>query len=396
MSKKYKVYLSLILSVFLVLAIGAIVFYESFLSIEDYKVPAQKEVYALTEGAGARKVADDLLGEHFYMPVVYLYLKRHPELLALKKGDYLIDGTKTLPQILKDMVDGNIVEKVYPTVAVIEGSTFESLLNKFKESGLKDDDFYKEIADPKAYMTDLFKDRQDLLEAIGGAHDSFEGLLMPATYFMLEKEPFLNVLRQSMMKMASYMAKAWPNRDKDLWLKNPYEALILASIVERETLVDDERAHVAAVFYNRLKKGMRLQTDPTVMYGLSPTFQGKLTKKHINKDTNYNTYTRDGLAPTPIAMPQERSIDAVLHPLNCKDLYFVAAGISPKMGHVFTSSLKDHNKAVFKYRKALKEYRKELLEKEKDIKEKEKTLKEALDLDKETEEKNKTEAQASI
>ncbi len=360
MQKRHKVYLGLILCLLAASIVSVILVYEAFYGIYDLKVKAQDNHYQLTEGAGALKVCDDLVDNKIYKPLISVWLKLHPELLDLKRGEYLIDGSKTLGQILKDMVEGNVVEKIYPTVTIVEGSTFESLLNKFRKSDLKEDKFFEEIKNPRLYMETIFADDKDLLEALGGAHDSFEGLLLPATYLMLEEVPFSSVLKQSLFKMAKYMRKSWDNRDPDLYLKDPYEILILASIVERETMLDSERSQVAGVFYNRLKKKMRLQTDPTVMYGLSPTFSGKLTRGHLNKDTIYNTYTRDGLPPTPIAMPREASIDAVLHPAKTKALYFVAAGVSPKEGHVFSSSLKAHNQAVADYRRKLREYKNEV------------------------------------
>ena len=140
-------------------------------------------------------------------------------------------------------------------------------------------------------------------------------------------------------------------------IKTPYEALILASLIEKETLIDEERTLISSAFYNRLKIGMRLQTDPSVMYGVSKTFKGKLTKSHLKKDTPYNTYTRAGLPPTPICMPRESSIYAALHPENSSYLYFVAKTESPKDGHAFTSSLDEHNKAVAAYRKRIKDYK---------------------------------------
>ena len=360
MRKIHKIYLSLVFSLIIVAGLGFFVVYETFFGIYDLKVQARSEIYELTEGKGALKVCDDLVGHTYYRPVIKFWIKRHPELLDLKRGEYLIDGTKTLGQILKDMVDGNVVEKIYPTVAIVEGTTFEALLKKLKKTDLKEPQFFEEIKDPRAYMESVFSEDKELLEALGGAHDSFEGLLLPATYPMVDEVPFSSVIKRSLRSMANFMHKAWPQRDQDLLIKTPYEALILASIVERETMLDSERPQVAAVFYNRLKKNMRLQTDPTVMYGISPTFSGKLNRKHLNKDTAYNTYTRDGLPPTPLAMPREASIEAVLHPARTKALYFVAADVSPKSGHVFTNSLKEHNQAVADYRRKLRNYKKNL------------------------------------
>ena len=139
--------------------------------------------------------------------------------------------------------------------------------------------------------------------------------------------------------------------------------MILASIIERESSIGAERNKIAAVFYNRLKRGMMLQTDPAVMYGVSPDFKGPLTRSQLRKDTPYNTYTRAGLTPTPISMPGAESIQAALHPEKSDALYFVAKSHDPKDGHIFSNSLQEHNKAVSQYRKKVKEYRESLQDK---------------------------------
>jgi UPF0755 protein len=146
--------------------------------------------------------------------------------------------------------------------------------------------------------------------------------------------------------MERYLAEAWAARDEDLPLNTPYEALTLASIVEKETGVAEERPVIAGVFIRRLKKGMRLQTDPTVIYGLGDRFDGNLRASDLRSDTPYNTYTRDGLPPTPIAMPGAASIHAVLHPDNGDALFFVADGTG---GHYFSRTLKEHELAVKKF-----------------------------------------------
>ena len=131
----------------------------------------------------------------------------------------------------------------------------------------------------------------------------------------------------------------------------------MASLVERESSLASERAQIAGVFLNRLRKGIKLQTDPAVMYGVSPDFRGPLLRSQLRRDTPYNTYTRAGLPPTPIAMPSVESIQAVLHPSSTKALYFVAKGPDPNDGHVFSETLNQHNKAVREYRRAVRAYK---------------------------------------
>ncbi|MEN8763662.1 MAG: endolytic transglycosylase MltG, partial [Thiogranum sp.] len=154
--------------------------------------------------------------------------------------------------------------------------------------------------------------------------------------------------RRAYLDMESFLQRSWQDRDGDLPLKSPYEALILASIVEKETGIAEERARIAGVFVRRLKKGMKLQTDPTVIYGMGDSYKGDIRFRDLRKDTPYNTYTRSGLPPTPIAMPGEDAILAALHPAAGKALYFVAVGDG---SHYFSSTLKEHNRAVDRYQR---------------------------------------------
>ncbi|HWQ39810.1 MAG TPA: endolytic transglycosylase MltG [Burkholderiales bacterium] len=176
-----------------------------------------------------------------------------------------------------------------------------------------------------------------------------EGLFFPDTYFFSSGTSDLLILRQAYLKMRQVLSELWPQRAKGLPLFSPYEALILASIVEKETGVEEEREMVAAVFVNRLKRGMRLQADPTVIYGLGEDFDGNLRRRDLLMDQPYNTYTRSGLPPTPVAMPGERALRATLNPAKSAALYFVARGDG---SHVFSSSLSEHNRAVQKFQKA--------------------------------------------
>lgn len=190
----------------------------------------------------------------------------------------------------------------------------------------------------------------DMLAAIGAQETHPEGLFFPDTYFFSPDSPDIEVLRRAYRLQKEKLHTAWDARAPELPYKTPYEALIMASIIEKETGAPEERPQIASVFINRLNKRMRLQTDPTVIYGLGAKFDGNLRKVDLQRDTPYNTYTRAGLPPTPIAMPGEEAIRAALNPADSKALYFVARGDGT---HVFSSTLEEHNRAVNKYQKSL-------------------------------------------
>lgn len=333
-----------------------------YLSINSFqKSPAiyKEQLYSLKTGDNASTVVNAFVTNPIEKQIDHMYLRFHKEYSAVQKGQYLVDGKKSLLDILKDMVAGNVVEKIYPTFTVVEGANLSKILNNISKRKVDDKKFYSLIKDHKKFMEDVFSEQPDLLEFIGGPKDNFEGLVAPATYPMYEKSPLYNLFKRGMINQVKLLKKEWENREPNDFITTPYEALILASLIERETFLDEERSKVSSVFKNRLQKQMRLQTDPAVMYGVSRNFTGKLTKKHLKTDTPYNTYTRSGLPPTPICMPQEKSILAALHPENSKSLYFVAKGVSPKDGHSFSSTLDEHNRAVVSYRKKVAEYLKQ-------------------------------------
>lgn len=188
----------------------------------------------------------------------------------------------------------------------------------------------------------------DLLQALNAEEKHPEGLFFPNTYFYSPHSPDTEVLRRAYQLQKQKLNEAWQTRSPDLPYKTPYEALIMASIIEKETGAPEERPLIAAVFINRLRLGMRLQTDPTVIYGLGEKFDGNLRKVDLQRDTPYNTYTRAGLPPTPIAMPGEAAIRAALNPASSKALYFVASGNGR---HQFSNTLEEHNRAVNLYQR---------------------------------------------
>jgi UPF0755 protein len=185
-----------------------------------------------------------------------------------------------------------------------------------------------------------------MLKLMGSDYSVAEGLFFPDTFYFDRNTADTVILKRSYDSMQSKIAKAWQGRDANLPYKNSYQALIMASIIEKETGKAGERPMIAGVFINRLRMGMRLQTDPTVIYGMGKYYDGNLRKKDLIADTPYNTYTRDGLPPTPIAMPGMAAINAALHPATTKALYFVGKGDG---SHLFSNNLADHNLAVVRY-----------------------------------------------
>ncbi len=354
---KLKIFFGVLLFFILLSLIGAFIAYRSYENFFEKPVSTSQEIYNLKSGSTAITVINDLIANPIDRQVAKFYLHYTHRYTAILSGEYMILN-KSLDAILKDMQKGNVVIKSYPTFAVVEGTNYERIMKKISEHSatLKDPEFFASITNPKTFLKTILKEHQDLLALVGDKIQSLEGLISPATYPMYEKEPFLSMFRLAIVKQLQILKEEWESRDDDCILKTPYEAMILASIIERETLVEDEREYVAAVFHNRLVKKMRLQTDPTVMYGIDPLFSGRLKKSDLQSDSPYNTYTRDGLPPTPICMPRAESIHAAIHPANSDVLYFVARDISPKDGHVFSGTLQEHNKAVAEYRKKVKEY----------------------------------------
>ncbi len=341
-------------------ALGAYLYWlKSIETINTLDIPARIDLYEVKEGMTATHVSEDLMGADVPSFIVRLWVKRHPELQSIQRGNYRIDGTLTLKQILALMVMGKTSEKAYPTITIIEGSTLSDVKRTLKRFCGSCDQVYSEMNIPADFIISTLHSDPTLIAAIGGAASSLEGLLLPATYQIKSPSRVSRSIGEALRDMAKLMKKEWPSRSDRVYVRTPYDALIVASIIERETAIDAERPQVAAVFYNRMRKNMRLQTDPTVMYGISPDFSGRLSKAQLRKDTPYNTYTREGLPPTPISMPSKSSILAALHPDDTQALYFVAADIDPSNGHVFTSNLKDHNRAVSDYRKKVSDYKKQ-------------------------------------
>ncbi|HET9113272.1 MAG TPA: endolytic transglycosylase MltG [Burkholderiales bacterium] len=256
------------------------------------------------------------------------------------KGDKIRAGFYVLNQPLTplQLLDKLTSEEAHArAILFVEGWTFSQMRVVLNA--------YPWITHDTENMTD-----QEILQALGVPIKHAEGWFFPSTYYIDAGSSDLSILRRAYATMQQNLQQAWAKRDPGLPYASPVEALIMASIIEKETAVPDERPHIAAVFINRLRLGMRLQTDPTVIYGLGSRYDGNLHKRDLQTDTPYNTYTRAGLPPTPIAMPGEQSILAAMHPAHSNDLYFVSKGDGT---HFFSSKLSDHNRAVARFQKNL-------------------------------------------
>ena len=223
-------------------------------------------------------------------------------------------------------------------ILVIEGTTFKQLLESLK----KDDLVTKEV---------LNLPQDQMLKVLNIPFNHPEGLFAPDTYFFAKGETDKKILTDLYHRQMKALDAAWANRAADLPYKDKYEALIMASIIEKETSLDRELEQVSGVFVRRLKMGMRLQTDPTVIYGMGDAYNGNITRTDLRTPTAYNTYTNNGLPPTPIALPSQKAIEAAMHPDGSNNIYFVATGNG---GHTFTASLDEHNGAVQDYLSVLK------------------------------------------
>jgi UPF0755 protein len=252
---------------------------------------------------------------------------------AIKAGNYEIERGITPLDLMKKITRGD-----YTALAItfVEGWTFRQM-----RKGLDD---HPALKHDTSGLSDT-----EILQRLGSPHSSPEGLFFPDTYHFSAGVSDLNVLRRSYELMSRHLAAQWAERSTRVPLANPYEALILASIIEKETGKAVERRTISAVFQNRLRLGMKLQTDPTVIYGLGESFDGNLRKQDLVTDGPYNTYTRAGMPPTPIAMPSLASLYAALHPTATDALYFVAKGDGTSH---FSNTLEEHDRAVTKYQRS--------------------------------------------
>ncbi|MEZ5627760.1 MAG: endolytic transglycosylase MltG [Rhodocyclaceae bacterium] len=327
--KKRLILLALVLPVLVIAAAAAslIWYVDRPLTVAGERVEVQ-----IARGASMRQAANAVAdgGVAVSASTLYWFARLGGHANRIKAGTYAFESGVSPRQIVEKLVRGDVVLK---SLALIEGWTFRQVRAAI--------DAHPDLQHDSKDMDDA-----ELLRQIGASEAHPEGLFFPDTYHFERGMSDLDVYRQAYAQMQSRLTDQWEKRAADLPLKSPYEALILASIVEKETGQGADRPLIASVFVNRLRVGMLLQTDPTVIYGVGPRFDGNLRRRDLERDTPYNTYTRPGLPPTPIAMPGHAAIEAALNPAASDFYYFVARGDGSSE---FSKNLSEHNRAVRLY-----------------------------------------------
>lgn len=300
-------------------------------------LPVTPYEFSIRPGSNLKQVSQQLADAGVFpnkWPLILLarYLNQES---AIKAGDYRLTENISQIALLDYLTKGDAKQN---EIRFLEGSTFAQLRKVLNE--------HPAIQNRTTNLSD-----QEILQLIGATETAAEGLFFPDTYSFIRDSSDIEILQRAYQTMQNHLQSSWLSRAESLPLATPYEALILASLIEKETGLESDRTTIAGVFINRLRKGMRLQTDPTIIYGLGEQFDGNLRKKDLLTDQEYNTYTRAGLPPTPIALPSLASIRAALNPADTDALYFVAKGNGESQ---FSSNLADHNKAVNQYQKQQK------------------------------------------
>jgi UPF0755 protein len=316
----------------LVAVLGAGFFYWSQQPI--IKAGSDTIPFTVTAGSGVRGAAQEVAKSG--VPVQPLMLEALARISGkasrIKAGSYELEAGMSPQRLIEQLVRGEFAQH---SLVVIEGWTFRQMRQAIAENAaLKHD---------TVNLTDA-----ELLAKISTDYQQPEGLFFPDTYLFAKGASDLQIYKRAHALMQKKLEEGWANRAPDLPYKAPYEALVMASIVEKETGQKADRDLIAGVFVNRLRKGMLLQTDPTVIYGMGERYRGNIRKRDLQTDTPYNTYTRPGLPPTPIALPGAAALAAALNPARTDALYFVARGDGTSH---FSGSLSEHNQAVNKYQR---------------------------------------------
>ncbi len=320
--------------IIILLALALLVFtlYASMLQWLDQPLEIEEvTTVELSSGSNSRQIAQQLHQQGIvkYPAIFTLWTRLTNVDRALKAGEYELQPKDTLGGLLERMQRGETRQYAF---TLIEGWNFKQLRAALD-------------AHPQVIHTLDGVDDAEVMQLIGSFFDHPEGQFLPDTYYIEKDTRDVDLLKRAHDAMTRAMHEEWNRRDKGLPFNSPYDALILASIVEKESAVPEERPIIAGVFVNRLFKDMRLQTDPTVIYGMGDEYDGDIRFKDLRKDTPYNTYTRSGLPPTPIAMPGIEALRATMHPTDTLYLYFVAH--SDRSGrHLFSSTLEQHEAYV--------------------------------------------------
>ncbi|MEA3276961.1 MAG: endolytic transglycosylase MltG [Pseudomonadota bacterium] len=289
-------------------------------------------VLDVPRGTSLRRLSEDLTAcgvlDHPYFFMVLAHVTGDAS--RIKAGEYAVSTGLTPPELLGLLTSGRVVQRPF---TLVEGWTYRQAVTAVTEDERLE-----------AELDDLSTDA--VMRRLGYPDEHPEGRFFPDTYHFPKGTSDLQILRRAYETMQRVLAEEWERREEGLPLQTPDEALILASVVEKETGLAPERAQIAGVFVRRLNLGMKLQTDPTVIYGLGESFDGDLRRADLERDTPYNTYVHAGLPPTPISLPGREAIHAVLHPADGDSLYFVAKGDG---SHHFSATLAEHNRAVSQY-----------------------------------------------
>jgi UPF0755 protein len=324
-----KRFITLLLAILLLTLASA-----GYYALSPLSLPGTPFEFSLKQGSSLKSTARELQQSGFLeRGWQFVWLAR---LLGksgqIKAGNYALEHPVSPLQLLKIISTGEVSLN---QVSLIEGWTFKQMRVAL--------DSNPDITHNSANLTDA-----EILQRIGATESHPEGLFFPNTYYFAAGSSDLPIFKRAYQTMQKHLQQAWLERAPDLPLQTPYQALILASIIEKETGTPSDRLMIAGVFVNRLRKGMLLQSDPTVIYGMGDKFDGNLRKRDLRADSAYNTYMRRGLTPTPIALPGVAALQAALHPALTDALYFVARGDGSSQ---FSSSLSKHNRAVNRYQK---------------------------------------------
>ena len=332
-------WLQLLVLLLLLAVLAAVIMWVQYQQFRDsaLAIPEQELLYTVSPGSSLNQLAYDLSSRNIIEhPRFFILLGRDMDAARrLQAGEYILQQGLTPQTLLQQLVDGKVTQY---ELTLIEGHSFREMLLRIRD-------------DPVLTQTLTNETDAGIMEKLGHPDQYPEGRFLPDTYYFTRGMTDIDFLARAWQAMHDQLSLAWEEREAGLPFETPDEALILASIVEKETGAVEERPVIAGVFVRRLRKGMRLQTDPTVIYGMGEAYDGNIRKRDLLKDTPYNTYTRAGLPPTPIAMPGVDAIHAVLHPARGKSLYFVAMGEGK---HYFSNTLKQHNLAVDKFQKKKK------------------------------------------
>lgn len=292
-----------------------------------------EQTWVIKPGDTLSQVAAQLMEREVIAQTLMLKLLAYHDDLGrqIRAGEYRFPPGTSLNEFLQRVVSGK--GQIGIKVIILEGWTFHQMRAHLRKA--------RELKQVTAGMSD-----RQIMAELGHPELHPEGRFFPDTYSYTAGQTDLSIYREAFQLMRKKLDLAWENRADDLLLADPNEALIMASIIEKESWIAEEQRKIAGVFYNRMVKKMRLQTDPTVIYGLGSGFNGNLTRAHLKADTPYNTYTRNGLPPTPISLPSDDSLEAAMHPTSTDAYYFVASGGGR---HQFSETLEQHNKAVSEY-----------------------------------------------